>query len=359
MEESDVYSVYPVQLKGVKPILMPMELDGVHIDMELDTGATISLISEATFQQLWGGAAGPTIRPSDVVLCGYSGDKVDVVGVTEVTAVYEGQQVNVSLVVVKGNGPSLFGRNWLEKFKVNWHQVKVVRESLQEVLSRHNALFAEGLGCFKGDPVKLHVKQEAIPKFCKPRPVPFMLRSKVEAEIDRLVKEKVLVPVKFSEWAAPIVVVPKKDGSVRLCSDYKMTINQTALVDSYPLPRVEDMFASLGGGKCFSKLDLSNAFLQIPLDQESQNLITINTHKGLFKFSRMPFGVSAAPSIFQRTIESILQGIPNVVVYIDDILVSGAFAKSVISFWKVGRGGVKFEARQVLFHVILSGVFGI
>ena len=94
-------------------------------------------------------------------------------------------------------------------------------------------------------------------------------------------------------------------------------------MDTYPLPRIDDLFASLAGGQAFSKLDLAHAYQQIPLDEESKRLAVINTHKGLFAYNRLPFGVSAAPPIFQRTIESILQGIPNVCVYLDDILVTG------------------------------------
>ena len=111
--------------------------------------------------------------------------------------------------------------------------------------------------------------------------------------------------------AAPIVPVLKKDGTVQICGDYKLTVNQAAKVDSYPLPKINDLFASLAGGQSFSKLDLASAYLQIPLDEASQKVLTINTHKGLYKYKRLPFGVSAAPAIFQRTMETILQDLPG------------------------------------------------
>lgn len=153
--------------------------------------------------------------------------------------------------------------------------------------------------------------------------VPYALKAKVEAEIDRLVKEGVLEPVQFSEWATPVVPVLKKDGSVRLCGDYKITVNGDAKTDTYPLPRIEDLFASLAGGTVFSKIDLSQAYLQVPLDELSKKYLTLNTHKGLFQFNRLPFGVASAPSIFQRIMENVLQGLPGVCIYVDDILVSG------------------------------------
>ena len=100
-----------------------------------------------------------------------------------------------------------------------------------------------------------------------------------------------------SEWAAPVVLVPKKDGSLLVCGVYKTTVNQSADVDQYPLPIVEDLFATLAGGRVFSKIDLSHAYQQVELDEESQKYLTINTHKGLYRYKRLPYGVSSAPAI--------------------------------------------------------------
>ena len=93
--------------------------------------------------------------------------------------------------------------------------------------------------------------------------MPYALREKVEAELLRLEKSGVIEKVQFSEWAAPVVPILKRDGSIRLCAwDYKLTINRAAIVDPYPLPRIEDILSSIGNAKVFSKLDLANAYLQ-------------------------------------------------------------------------------------------------
>ena len=115
----------------------------------------------------------------------------------------------------------------------------------------------------------------------------------------------IISPVQFSTWAAPIVPVLKQSGEVRICGDYKITINQACTTDSYPLPKVDDLLANLAG-QYFSKLDLSQAYLQLPLDEQSKEFVTVTTHRGLYRYNRLPFGVSSAPSIFQRTIENLL-----------------------------------------------------
>ncbi|RXN12042.1 putative protein K02A2.6-like protein [Labeo rohita] len=157
-----------------------------------------------------------------------------------------------------------------------------------------------------------------------PRRIPFAVKPLVEAELQRLVEEKIIEPVQFAEWAAPIVPVKKTDGSIRICGDYKITVNRASSVEQYPIPKVEDLFAQLAGGQKFSKLDMSHAYQQIMLDESAKKYVTVNTHKGLYAYCRLPFGVASSPAIFQHTMEGILQNIRHVTVYLDDILVTGA-----------------------------------
>ena len=228
--------------------------------------------------------------------------------------------------MVSGNGPNLLGREWLTPLEVNLQNLNSISSTspLQQLLASHPTVFGEDLGCYNGPPVKLAVNKDAQPTFYKARPVPFALRSKVEDELTRLQSQGIISPVKHSVWAAPIVPVLKNSGRVRLCGDYKLTINKASPTETYPLPVVDELFANLSGGKYFSKLDLSNAYIQFPLDDASKQYVTINTHKGLFQYNHLPFGVASAPAIFQRHMEMLLQGLPNVSVYIDDILVAGA-----------------------------------
>jgi len=142
-------------------------------------------------------------------------------------------------------------------------------------------------------------------------------------DLERLETLGVIQKVKYSDWAASIVAVPKSGGIVQICGDYKVTINPVLQVDQYPVPKADDFFATLAGGQKFSKLDLSQAYQQVLLEEDPRRFVTINTHKGLYQFNRLPFGVASGPAIFQQTMEKILQGLERVTVYIDDILITG------------------------------------
>ena len=191
----------------------------------------------------------------------------------------------------------------------------------------------------------IHVEPGSTPQCCKARPVPFALRGRVEQELDHLYESGVIEPVEFAEWAAPIVLVIKSDGSVRICGDYKVTVNRVAKIDFYSVPHINDLIASLVGGKLFSKLDLAHGYQQIPLAEESKKFVVINTHKGLYRYNRLPFGISSATAIFQRMMEGILQGIPQVTVYIDDILVTGATDRQHLQ-----------NLQEVLTHLEKAGI---
>ena len=101
--------------------------------------------------------------------------------------------------------------------------------------------------------------QGAEPKYIKARAVPYALRTNVELELKRLEHEGIISPVEFSEWAVPIVPVAKPNETVRVCGDNKLTVNQVSKLDNYPIPKTEDLLATLGGGEKFTKLDMSHS----------------------------------------------------------------------------------------------------
>ena len=174
----------------------------------------------------------------------------------------------------------------------------------------------------EGFEANLVLKENASPIFHKACAVPFALTEKFERNLEELVKEGILIPTRSASWASPIVIVRKNDGSVRICLDGKATINKYQTVEHYPLPRIEDILQKNSNWKVFCKIDLTGAYLQVKLSESSQNICTINTHKGLYKYTRMPFGVHSAPAICQAIVDQILMN-TNGFAYMDDIIIGG------------------------------------
>ena len=318
------FGLFQVQGAPPQPFTVELSVEGRPLTFEVDTGAAVTLISEATYNQQLNGKP---LQESAVRLKTYTQERVQVLGEVSVQVSYGTQRGTYLLYVVKGTGVNLLGRDWLRHIRLDWkaiaQTVNSVSERYQPLLDKYSEVFREELGTLKSIKAKLHIKPQAMPKFCKPRAVPFALKEALGRELARLEELGILQKVDRSDWAAPVVVVPKGDGCLRVCGDYKITVNPVLEVDKYPLPRPDDLLAQLAGGKTFSKLDLSQAYQQVLLDEGSRKFVTINTHQGLYQYTRVPFGIASAPALFQKIMDTILQGIPGTICYLDDILVTG------------------------------------
>ena len=283
--ELDVLHIHAVGVSIPKSYKVPLEINGIHVTMELDTGAGVSLVSEKTWAEELGK---PKLSSIDLPLEGYPNRPLRVLGQCQVHVKVQGEKAVLPLIVVEGNGISLFGRNWLKGLKLNWTEIAKIKgvtknhfenkPQLERLLADYQQIFGTELGRCKGVKAHLHVKPDATPRFYRPRPIPLALKTKIEADLDRMEKLGIIEQVDTSEWASPTVPVMKADGSVRHCGDYKVTINPYLDVNQHPLPKPDELFATLNGGQHFTKLDLSEANLQIELDDESKQFLVINTH---------------------------------------------------------------------------------
>ena len=355
--DTEMYTVFKSKTDKEKPYQVSLELDGVEIEMEVDTGASLTVISEDTLKQVKKRAYLP-LQKGTRRLKTYTGQEIPVAGVCKFDVSYKGRpSETLEVVVVKGQGPNLLGRDWLKHIKLEWAEILHVHQdqTLNEILKEAEDVFDEKRGTINGVKAKIVLDTpETKPKYFKPRPVPYAIRNKVGLELDRMEAEGTIEKVQYSDWAAPIVTVVKPDGGIRICGDYKVTVNQASKLDNYPIPKTEDVLAELGGGQYFSKIDLTQAYTQLELEEDSKQYTTINTHQGLYKFNRLPYGISSAPGIYQRTMENLLRGISNVYVRIDDILIAGSSKedhhqklKEVLS--RLKTAGAKLKLKKCVF----------
>ncbi|XP_043224352.1 uncharacterized protein K02A2.6-like isoform X1 [Amphibalanus amphitrite] len=333
--------------------------------MEVDTGASCSLISHDQYCALWPDlSARPPLVCSGRRLLTYMREEVPIEGVAEVQVSYQGQTAQLQLLVVRQPGPALLGRDWLQVIRLDWQSLCMIGSeeclpgdaqsllhSLKKMELEFPDVFSPGLGCYKPRKVSLQVDPSAPAKFYKHRPPPLALKKDIEDELDRQVQLGILRPVPTSEWAAPVVPVKKSDGSIRLCGSYDLTVNTATSLESYPLPRTEELFAVLSGGRYFTKIDLREAYLQLELDSQSQMYTTINTHKGLFCVTRLAFGIKSAVAIFQREMETLLAGVPHTAVFLDDLCVTGKTPAEHLSnvrevLQRLSDAGLKINVRK-------------
>ncbi|XP_054267071.1 uncharacterized protein K02A2.6-like [Macrosteles quadrilineatus] len=198
---------------------------------------------------------------------------------------------------------------------------------VKEVLKEFEDVFSEGHGKIKGYKARIHVREDANPQHFSARRVPFPLKKRIENELTRLVNEDIIEEVDPAAtpipWATPTVNVEKNYGSIRICGDLRVTLNQNLVPENAIIPTFEELTNKVAGGQEFSKIDLRDAYLQMEVVEEHRKYLVIATHSGYYKYKRLPFGISSSPGIFQRYMERLLAGIPQVGVLLDDIIITG------------------------------------
>eukprot|EP00116_Pleurobrachia_bachei_P000821 sb/3461083/ len=302
----------------------------------VDTGAGVSFINTNLFNEFKKCKSVETVRLAngEAIKCCQVVAKVSV----------GGKEKNCILRCAPGV-PNLWGRDLLDTFMSKWSIVAAVEIEEFEKKVREHAVFEDQMGTYKGGEARIQLKPESKPIFAKARPAPFALREPLKKALDEQVKTGVMVRVDTSAWASPIVVVPKPDGAVRVCGDYSATVNPRVDCTTYPLPTTEECFVAVAGGEKFTKIDLKAAYSQIKLNKSDQELLTLNTPFGLYRWTRLPFGLSSSSAIFQRVMDEVLKGIEGTVCRVDDILISAPNDKEHMS-----------RVRQVLERLEKAGL---
>ncbi|KRY82815.1 Transposon Ty3-I Gag-Pol polyprotein [Trichinella pseudospiralis] len=307
-----------------RKIRITVVIENFPCEMEIDTGSEYTVLFEYVFRKL---SQGIKIRlePITVKLATFQGELVKVKGSCSVNVQYGNIHRTLALIVAKGHCPNLLGLNWFEPLGIHLSGV-------------HHEL-----GMYVGKPVSLDLDPNVTSICMKARKVPFALREKIDAELDKLVEQGVLEPVDHPVWSTPIVTPVKPDGTVRICGDYKCTINKALRKHAYLIPAVNQLLASLSGGKVFAKLDLAQAYQQLTVDDATAG--------------------AAAPGIFQNVIDKTVAGIQGVLPYFDDILIAASDEKELANrletvLHRFAKAGLRLKSDKCKFclpHVEFLG----
>ena len=198
------------------------------------------------------------------------------------------------------------------------HLSKTEQQDMKEILSEYNHLFPDiptrtnqlhhDVDIGNAQPIKQHSYR------LNPEKAKYL-----QKEIQYLLENDLIEPSK-SNWSSPCILVPKPDGSYRLCTDYRK-VNTVTKTDTYPIPRIDDCIDKIGNARYVSKFDLLKGFWQVPLTERAKEISAFVTPDGLFQYKVMPFGMKNSPATFQRLINQVISGLTGCDAYIDDVIV--------------------------------------
>jgi hypothetical protein len=261
---------------------------------------------------------------------------------------------SISAVVTKLIGAGVPTQKISEIVNLNGKMTKEQEKKMKILLDKYDHIFSKDkndLGFY--EKTKFHIDTgDEKPIKQRAYRLPYAQQENVDKLIEEMFQNKI-ISKSNSPWASPIVIVKKSDGSDRFCVDYRK-LNGITIKDSYPVPLIQEILDGLMGDSWFSTVDLSSGYWQQGLDEESQPKSAFISHKGLWQWNVLPFGLSNAVSAFQRMMEEVLEGVANSMPYIDDILThSKTFESHLVDleamFKRIEQANLKLKPSKCSF----------
>ena len=339
VEQEEVFYVHSVS--GKDQALVSLTLNGsASVTFQIDTGSSANILPLQDYIRATKDYSKANIVPKDITLVMHDRSKRKALGSARLKVAHKGSKHELNFVIVDQEVTPLLGLKssqgmGLVKIMVPGVDTPVnnvvaapkIESAVSENVTKDPVLspFADvfqGIGCLPGE-YSIELNKDVQPVVHPPRRVPVPKKEAMKTELDKMVADKIVTPVtEPTDWVSSVLVVPKKDGSVRICLDPK-DLNTAIKRSHYPLPTVEDVTSRLTNAKVFSVLDAKSGFWQVKLTENASYLTTFNTPFGRFRWLRMPFGISSAPEIWQRKMHEAIEGLQGVEVIADDFLVCG------------------------------------
>jgi hypothetical protein len=296
-----------------------IRLNGTSVTMKLDTGAQANILSDRDYEKI---REKPPLHETAVKLKGVGGHEVTVKGKCTLSTQFNAKTVEATFYVVPGVRRSLLGKTLCEQLQM----IKLVCAidkgpvPYEDMVKKYDVF--EGLGCIPGKH-SIVTDAEAVPVIHPCRKVPFALQDALKEELEKMESSGVIQKVhEPTDWVNSLVIVKKKSGKIRVCLDPR-DLNRAIKRQHFKLPTREEIMSRFAGATIFSKMDASQGFYQLQLDESSSMKCTFNTPFGRYRYLRLPFGVSSAPEVYSQAIRTMFEGVGNVDTSMDDIIVWG------------------------------------
>ena len=341
-DTDEIFQVAALDLDDSQCVTVKLE-SGTHIRFQVDTGAQCNVIPLAIYKKATGDVTLSNVVPTNTQIRAYGGTILPVV-VSTLLRISRGKIrccLDCKLVDREDVRPLLGRRaclgmkivSYLDNDQLNQPipgESKVYKVenatpgATRQLIKSYPKVFSDGVGLLQGHyhirlnsnavpgllqgHYHIRLNSNAVPVQHAPRWVPVPLRARLKETLDDLVCQEILAPVEQpTSWTSSMVVVPKKDGTLRICLDPK-DLNKAILREHYPLPTIEDIATRLHGAKVFSILAVSKGFWHVLLDEHSSFLTTFHTPFSRYRWRRMPFGICSAPEVFQRHMHELIEG---------------------------------------------------